>query len=88
MPNLLAAAHDSLPSETNGFFWADENGGLAGFTPEYVVPEVVTTLAEDFAGVVERALALSFEMTMRRGVAIGNLRRSSPGTSIAAAPIT
>ena len=39
MPSLLSAAHELLPSETNGFFWADEEGRLAGFTPEYPVPE-------------------------------------------------
>ena len=73
MPSLLATAHELLPLETNGFFWADETGHMAGFTPEYVIPEVVTTLTENFAGVVERALPFDFETTMRRGQEVGNL---------------
>ncbi|WP_213959098.1 helix-turn-helix transcriptional regulator [Variovorax sp. dw_954] len=73
MPSLLSAAHELLPSETNGFFWADEHGRLAGFTPEYVIPEVVTTLAENLEGVVERSLPLDFETTMLRGGEVGNL---------------
>jgi hypothetical protein len=73
MPSLLAATHELVLCETNGFFWADEHGRLAGFMPEYVIPEVVSTLLDNFEGVVERTLPLSFANTMLRGRTIGNL---------------
>lgn len=65
--------HELIPSETNGFFWADESGHLAGFVPEYVIPEVVGTLLDNFEGLVERTLPLNFAATMLRGKPVGNL---------------
>lgn len=73
IPSLLAAMHELIPSETNGFFWADDSGHLAGFVPEYVIPEVVGTLLDNFEGLVERALPLDFAATMLRGKPVGNL---------------
>ena len=73
MPSLLSAMHELIPSETNGFFWADESGHLAGFMPEYVIPEVVTTLVDNFDGLVERTLPINFAATMLRGRPVGNL---------------
>ena len=73
MPSLLAAMHDLIPCETNGFFWADEAGRMAGFQPEYVIPAVVDSLVGDFDGLVDRVMPLDFTATMRRGKPVGNL---------------
>ena len=73
MPSLLKAAHKLIPSETNGFFWADEAGRLVGFSPEYVIPEVIDRLLDDFHGLVDRTLPMDFITTMRRGRPVGNL---------------
>lgn len=73
MPSLLSAMHELVLSETNGFHWADHRGELAGFLPEYVVPEVVGALVDDFEGLVAQALSVSFRQTMRTGKSVGNL---------------
>ena len=73
MPSLLSAMHELIPSETNGFFWADESGHLAGFMPEYVIPEVVATLVDNFDRLVKRTLPVNFAATMLRGRPVGNL---------------
>ena len=73
MPSLLAATHQLLPCESNAFFWADEQGALAGFLPEYTVPEVVDSVLGDFEGLIEGTLPMSFGATMRRGRPVGNL---------------
>jgi DNA-binding CsgD family transcriptional regulator len=73
IPSLLSVMHELIPSETNGFFLADETGHLAGFVPEYVIPEVIGTLLDNFEGLVERALPLNFAATMLRGRPVGNL---------------
>ena len=73
MPSLLNVTHQLVSCESNAFFWSDERGGLAGFLPEYVVPEVVDAVLGHFEGLVERTLPLSFSATMRRGKPVGNL---------------
>jgi DNA-binding CsgD family transcriptional regulator len=73
MPSLLSAMHELIPSETNGFFWSDASGHLAGFMPEYVIPEVIATLLDNFEGLVERTLPLNFAATMLHGRPVGNL---------------
>ncbi len=73
MPSLLAAMHELIPSESIAFFWADERGALAGFFPEYAIPEILANLLRDFEGLVEKTSPLSFAGTMQRGQPIGNL---------------
>jgi len=46
MPRLLAAMHELIPSESIAFFWDDERGALAGFSPEYAIPEILANLCE------------------------------------------
>jgi DNA-binding CsgD family transcriptional regulator len=77
MPSLLAAMHQLIPSESIAFFWADERGGLAGFSPEYAIPEILANLLRDFEGLVEKTLPLSLARTMQRGQPIGDLLPSS-----------
>jgi DNA-binding CsgD family transcriptional regulator len=73
MPSLLSAMHELIPSETNGFFWAGESGHLTDFMPEYVIPEVIATLLDNFDGLVEQTLPLNFAATMLHGRPVGNL---------------
>src|SRR5678809_929555 len=73
MPSLMSVTHQLVPCESNAFFWSDEGGGLAGFLPEYVVPDVVDAVLGHFEGLIERTLPLGFGATMRRGKPVGNL---------------
>lgn len=73
MPSLLAAMHELIPSQTNSFFWADAAGRLAGFMPEYVIPDVVATLLDPSDGLVDCTLPIDFATAMRRGLPVGNL---------------
>ena len=73
MPSLLSTLHEFIPSETNAFFWATSDGQLAGFLPEYVIPDVVATLVDNFDGVVDRTLPINFAATMLTGRSVGNL---------------
>ena len=73
MPGLLAASHQLISSESNAFFWSDARGGLAGFLPEYAIPEVVDSVLGEFEGLIDRTLPISFGQTMRRGRPVGNL---------------
>jgi len=73
MPGLLAATHQLISSESNAFFWSDARGGLAGFLPEYAIPEVVDSVLGEFEGLIDHTLPISFGETMRRGRPVGNL---------------
>jgi hypothetical protein len=73
MPSLLEAAHDLIECETNAFFRADDAGRLAGFVPEYFIPEVVDSLLGEFDQLVDRVVPIDFATTMRRGRPVGNL---------------
>jgi DNA-binding CsgD family transcriptional regulator len=73
VPSLLSAIHEIVPSEINGFHWADESGHMVGFVPEYVIPEVVTALVDNFDGLIERCFQVDFTTTMRHGKPLGNL---------------
>lgn len=73
VPSLLSALHGIVSSEVNGFHWADSNGRMVGFVPEYVLPEVIAALVDHFDGMVERSFQLDFASTMRRGRPLGNL---------------
>lgn len=73
VPSLLSAVHEIVSSEVNGFHWADASGHMVGFVPEYVIPEVVTALVDNFDGLIERCFQIDFATTMRRGKPLGNL---------------
>lgn len=73
MPSLLSLTHELIESETNAFFWADDSGRLAGFLPEYVIPDVVDALAGNFENLLHRTLPMNFTATMRSGAPVGNL---------------
>lgn len=76
IPSLLSAVHEIVPSEANCYHFADGSGRMAAFVPEYVIPEVVTALVENFDGLIERSYQIDFPTTMVRGMPVGNLMSS------------
>lgn len=76
IPSLLLTVHEIVPSEANCYHFADASGRMAAFVPEYVIPEVVTALVENFDDLIERAYQINFPTTMLRGMPVGNLMSS------------